>query len=326
MNTSEEKPDNPKRSPFALRFSIRLMLGLLTVAGVSMAYLDYVSRREKPLPLSWDFGTGQNVKWIAQLGTQTYANPTVHDGRVFVGSNNGNGYDPNFPPNVDLGVMLCFDAKDGKFLWQHSHKKLAEGRVQDWPLQGISSQVFADRDRLWYVSNRCEVVCLDTEGFYDEQNDGDTTETNTEEGNADVVWTVDMRKRFGVFPHNMSHCNVVVDDWRVYVKTSNGVDESHMNLPAPNAPSFVVLDRKTGETIWTDNSPKHIEPRCHNRGKEADPFSWRRWMALQLRAWRRRQGWRCPALEVRLQSEDRQVGNGWIWHTQQFAYRADGAR
>ena len=241
-----------------VRYSIRLMLGLLTLAAGWLACNDYLSRRVWPLPVSWDFGTGKNVKWIAELGSQTYANPTIHKGKVFVGTNNGSGYDSNFPSSVDLGVMLCFDAKDGSLLWQHSNQKLAVGRSQDWPLQGVSSQAFADRDRLWYVSNRCEVVCLDTEGFYDDQNDGVKSEVSVRKTDADVVWKVDMRKRFGVFPHNASHCNVVVDRSRVYVKTSNGVGPDHKNLPAPNAPSFVVLDRKTGKTIWADNSPKHI--------------------------------------------------------------------
>src|ERR1700676_4369211 len=33
---------------------------------------------------SWDVKTGKNVKWVAELGSQSYGNPTVADGRVFV--------------------------------------------------------------------------------------------------------------------------------------------------------------------------------------------------------------------------------------------------
>ncbi|MEX2025911.1 MAG: PQQ-binding-like beta-propeller repeat protein, partial [Pirellulaceae bacterium] len=42
---------------------------------------------------------------------------------------------------------------------------------------------------------------------------------------------------------------------RLFVCTSNGVDEGHENLPAPEAPSFIALDRNTGAVLWTDNSP-----------------------------------------------------------------------
>ena len=37
--------------------------------------------------------------------------------------------------------------------------------------------------------------------------------------------------------------------------TGNGVDEGHINLPAPNAPSFICLDKNTGKLLWTDKSP-----------------------------------------------------------------------
>src|SRR5262249_995786 len=39
------------------------------------------------------------------------------------------------------------------------------------------------------------------------------------------------------------------------VNTGNGVDESHIVLPAPNAPSFIVVNKNTGKVLWTDRSP-----------------------------------------------------------------------
>ncbi len=33
------------------------------------------------------------------------------------------------------------------------------------------------------------------------------------------------------------------------------MDESHVNLPAPEAPSFIALDKQTGRILWQDNSP-----------------------------------------------------------------------
>jgi outer membrane protein assembly factor BamB len=42
----------------------------------------------------------------------------------------------------------------------------------------------------------------------------------------------------------------------LFVNTSNGVDESHLVVPAPAAPSFIALDKNTGELLWQDDSPK----------------------------------------------------------------------
>ena len=88
-----------------------------------------------------------------------------------------------------LGVLLCFDIKDGKFLWQHSSEKMPTGRVHDWPLQGVCSTPLVEGNRLWFVTNRGEVRCFDTEGFYDGENDGPyKDEENENKDEADVVW------------------------------------------------------------------------------------------------------------------------------------------
>ncbi len=45
--------------------------------------------------------------------------------------------------------------------------------MHDWPNQGICCSPLVDGDRLWYVTSRGEVACLDTEGFHDnDENDG----------------------------------------------------------------------------------------------------------------------------------------------------------
>ena len=50
--------------------------------------------------------------------------------------------------DIDLGVLLCFNEADGKFLWQHSNEKLPTGRVHDWPMQGVAP-------RRWSRANGC---------------------------------------------------------------------------------------------------------------------------------------------------------------------------
>jgi outer membrane protein assembly factor BamB len=92
------------------------------------------------------------------------------------------------------------------------------------------------------VSNRCELVCAST-----------TARPNTREVN--IHWKLDMMAELGVSPHNMSACSPLVVGDRVFVVTSNGVDEDHITLPAPDAPSFIAVNRWTGKLIWKDNSP-----------------------------------------------------------------------
>lgn len=208
------------------------------------------------IPLEWDVTTGKNVRWSVKLGSETYGNPVVANGKVYVGTNNGAGYVPRFPNSVDLGALICFDEQTGNFLWQHCNEKLPTGRVHDWPDQGICSVPMIDGNRLWYVSSRGEVVCLDTEGFLDDENDGPFTgEPNENKDEADVVWTLNMMKELKVSQHNMCSCSVTCAGELLFVITGNGVDEGHVNLPADASPSFLCLDRNTGKVLWTDNSP-----------------------------------------------------------------------
>ncbi len=208
------------------------------------------------IPDDWDVDSGKNILWSAPLGSQTYGNVTVANGKCFVGTNNHHGYLQRYPKTVDLGCLLCFDEKTGKFLWQHSSPKLPTGRVHDWPDQGICCAPYVDGERLWFVTSRGEVRCLDTEGFLDNENDGPYKSEDVEAPNeADVLWVFDMMSELGVSQHNMCSCSVTAIGDILLVNTSNGVDESHINIPAPNAPCFVAMDKNTGEVLWTDKSP-----------------------------------------------------------------------
>lgn len=208
------------------------------------------------IPTEWDVDSGKNIRWSMPLGSETYGNPVVANGHVYIGTNNGNGYIKRYPSSVDLGCLICFDDQNGKFLWQHSSEKLPTGRVHDWPHQGICCAPLVDGDRLWYVTSRGEVACLDTEGFRDGENDGPVkTESVTDEFEADVIWSLNMMTELKVSQHNMCSCSVTSYGDLLFVNTSNGVDESHITIPEESAPTFVCLNRNTGKVIWTDNSP-----------------------------------------------------------------------
>lgn len=205
----------------------------------------------------WDASTAKNIKWVARLGSQTYGNPVVVGDQVYVGTNNNGAWLERYPIDVDLGVLLAFDRKTGEFRWQHSSEKLKTGRVHDWPEQGICCAAYVEGDRLWFVTSRGEVRCLDTAGFYDGENDGpfeDEPVAETEE--ADVVWVLNfMAAPYFVSQHNMCSCSITAAGDVLLINTSNGLDESHINLPAPDAPSFMGVDKHTGKVLWTDKSP-----------------------------------------------------------------------
>ncbi len=40
----------------------------------------------KGMPTTWDVKTGENIKWVAALGSQSYGNPVVSGGVVLVGT------------------------------------------------------------------------------------------------------------------------------------------------------------------------------------------------------------------------------------------------
>jgi outer membrane protein assembly factor BamB len=207
----------------------------------------------KGLPAEWDPETRKNVKWVADLGDHSYGNPVVSGGRVFVGTNNENPRDPK--QSGDRGVLMAFSEATGEFLWQHTHAKLESGQANDWPQQGIASSPLVVGERLYYVSNRGVLVCVDTQGFRDQENDGPVTDERLAGPNdADVIWTFDMIKELGVFPHNLANSSPTTSGDLVFIGTSNGHDESHVKVPSPNAPSVIAVNRTTGKLAWSDNS------------------------------------------------------------------------
>ena len=91
-----------------LRMSLRFLPMLVALVAIVVAVVKHQSGF-RSLPIKWNVSTGENVKWSVPLGSHSLSSPTVHGEFVFVGSNNGNGYDPAIPSSVDLGVMLCFE-------------------------------------------------------------------------------------------------------------------------------------------------------------------------------------------------------------------------
>lgn len=210
---------------------------------------------------AWQSESAQNILWVARLGSQTYGSPVIAGDRIFCATNNGAGHLSRYPAEVDLGCLLCFRRSDGRFGWQLSREKLLsrEGEIDrslDWPDQGICGSPLVEENRLWVVTNRGEVACVDTNGFYDGKNDGPyTSEPSNARDEADIVWIYDMMKQLGIRQHNMCSCSVTAAGDLLLVNTGNGRDDTEDDIRAPDAPSFIALDKKTGALIWADGSP-----------------------------------------------------------------------
>jgi outer membrane protein assembly factor BamB len=197
-----------------------------------------------------DLTTARNVRWGVRVGNAIYSTPSIAHGKVFVGAvERGNG------------LLVCLDVTTGKLLWRwkapakpfpHDIDGYQLG-IHEIPAQmGVCSTATIDGDRVYFVSHRFEVVCLDVHGL-----------AGTETGDARVLWTFDMQEQVGAFPCDAANGSPLIDGDLLYVQTSNGVDrnsfsdpqkEKDRKFPAPNAPNIIALDKRTGRLVATDET------------------------------------------------------------------------
>jgi outer membrane protein assembly factor BamB len=217
---------------------------------------------ETGLPETFDPAAGKNILWKANLGTHSYSTPIIARGKVLIGTNNDRPRDPRH--KGDRGVLMCLDEKDGALLWQLVVPKLDEEPFSDWPNTGIASSPSVEEDRVYLVTNRGEVACLDLNGLAN-GNDGPyqaegrhmapAGEPPMEPGkmDADILWLFDTAAELNVHQHDAAHCSVLLHGKHVYAATSNGVDEHHRKVLSPDAPSLIVLDKLTGRLVARDD-------------------------------------------------------------------------
>jgi outer membrane protein assembly factor BamB len=256
-------------------FLPRFLALLLSTAGFSAdqpqmghAWTRNPVSPETGLPSGFNLGTGHNVRWSVELGTESHSTPVIARGRVLIGSNNGNPRDPRH--QGDRGVLMCFDEVTGRFLWQLVCPKRSEDPYHDWPKSGLSSPATVEGDRVYVVSNRGEVLCLDLHGLAN-GNDGpftDEARLQTPEGetliptgplDADVLWHTDLTREAGIWSHDAAHTSILVHGNHLYLNSGTGVDNTHKKIRTPDAPSLLVLDKHTGRIIARDD--ENIAPR-----------------------------------------------------------------
>lgn len=198
-----------------------------------------------------DLATAKGVKWGVKICDAMYSSPSIVGGRVFIGG-----------VESREGIFSCLDAATGKLLWQWRAKPREfpfsiDGfhiGIYGIPAQmGVCASAAVDEDRVYFVTNRFDVVCLDAKG----------QPSGPEAGKARVVWSFDMMEKLGVFPCDATNGSPVIDGDVLYVQTSNGVDrnsfqdttrEKNRKIPAPDAPNLIALDKRTGRLIATDDT------------------------------------------------------------------------
>jgi len=215
-----------------------------------------------------DRNTTKNVRWTARIGSFIYGNPTVADGRVFVGTDvKSLAGDKRFSYRKG-GIVKCLDETTGKQLWQlpiPELKKLPKGAHYGFQHLGVLSSPTVDGDRLYIISPADELLCLDVNGLKN-GNDGpfqDEAKYMAGAGkkpiklnpktDGDILWKFDIINELDVCPHDAASCSVLVFGDLVYTSTSNGMDTAHKKLIKPNAPSFIAIHKHTGKLAAYDN-------------------------------------------------------------------------
>ncbi|MBE3069083.1 MAG: PQQ-binding-like beta-propeller repeat protein [Planctomycetes bacterium] len=217
---------------------------------------------ETGLPDTFDPAAGKNLKWDATIGNETYGTPVIAGGKVFIGTNHGNPRDARH--QGDYGVLMCLDEKDGSLGWQLVVPKIGGDPLLDWPSAGLCSPPTVEGNRVYVVSNRGEVMCLDIRGQAN-GNDGPYTDEGKHMApkgaaamevtaiDADIVWMFDLVTGVGMHTHDASHASILVDGPLVYLNTSNGVDSTHRKIITPDAPALIALDKATGRLVARDD-------------------------------------------------------------------------
>ncbi len=232
--------------------------------------VDFVFPRYDENTKTFDLSKSPNVRWAQKLGGQTYGNSVIAEGKVFIGTNNESPRDERFPE--DRGILMCFDEKTGEFLWQLNLPKLYNVKYGDWHYVGITANPVVRDGKVYLMTNRAMIVCLDihgmkngNDGFQDEAQlmrhtteefpDGheDFAKTPPTEHDADILWMYDMYEELGVQAHNATSCSLLVVGDYIYAGTGNGVDWRHEEMGNPDAPNLVVLEKDTGKLVAVDD-------------------------------------------------------------------------
>ena len=206
--------------------------------------------------------------WEIKTGTHQYSIPTIDRGRIFVAATDS-GIERAGCKATGGGVVMCVEQATGKLIWRLPIPRYFAGvkppyHFDQWDC-GVCSGPVADGDRVYVVSSRGEILCLDREGQAN-GNDGPFLEelaymgiTNTQDAklkptDGDILWKYNLITELGVILHDVCGSTLLLDGDLLYACTSNGIDDRHAKVPKPDAPSLIVLDKHSGRLVAKDDA------------------------------------------------------------------------
>jgi len=148
---------------------------------------------EKNPPIVWSveqldkdrpIRAARGVRWSMPLGSETYSSPVVAGGFVWIGTNDDRK--PLSAPRPN-SVLKCFRVTDGDQVYEYNSPWLGT-RNYDAGWTGLGSSPLVEGDRLWFTTNRSEVLCLDIGPL------------SRGEGMPRELWKLDFVKEFNSYP------------------------------------------------------------------------------------------------------------------------------
>ena len=208
----------------------------------------------KGLPIDWDVKTKKNVKWVAELGSQSYGNPVVAGGRSTSAPTTSCCAIPR--TGGDRGVLMASA--------NPTANSCGSTPTRSWPRAAPTTGRFrASAPRRWSkatgstTSVNRGVVCVSTSRASGRERRPVRREADGRR-----------RQRHLEVRHDRGSRRLRRTTWRtrspvsygdlIFVSTSNGQDESHVHVPSPKAPSIIAVNKKTGKLAWEDNSVEKI--------------------------------------------------------------------
>ena len=203
---------------------------------------------------------------------ESYGGPVLFDDRkVYVGTNN----EAERNPAIDRRPRERDGVRTPPPVSSCGRRRHAEadlpGRVQRLAAPGgLRGARTIEGDRLWYVSNRAEIIAADVDGFRDGENDGPYTSTRStsSEIDEDVIWKVRHDRRSRRLPAQPGRraARWLVGGQAVHRHRQRRRRGTHQHPFARRARASSPFDKNTGEAgLWTSDA---------SRGRASSTASW----------------------------------------------------
>jgi outer membrane protein assembly factor BamB len=125
------------------------------------------------------------------------------------------------------GEVMCLDAKG-----------MANGNDGPYRLEGAHM----DPKLVWLASSNTPLPAA-------EQQRCEASTIQPGPADADILWLFELTSGAGIWSHDGAHSSILIDGDFLYLNTGTGVDNTHRKIRTPDAPSLVVLDKRTGRLL-----------------------------------------------------------------------------